>query len=119
MAGDRMRTTASPQSLPRVLGIADPKPPLRDAATLRDAAVTVAVDAAPVGTGYVQVLGEDLIRASVLIDGRNVGSVPNVFPISYGRHVIIVEKPDGTRLAPQTIEVRESHNRANPLRPRW
>ncbi len=93
----------------------------RDRSAPRDTATAVvASDAAlPVGTGYVQVLGEDLIGSSVIIDRRNVGSVPNVFPVPYGPHSVEVLKKDGTRLPPKSIEVGETSNRANPLHPTW
>jgi serine/threonine protein kinase len=73
----------------------------------------------PSGTGYIQVLGENLIGASVIIDGRNVGSVPNAFPVALGSHRVEVEKRDGTRLPVQTIDVTATHNRANPVHPTW
>jgi tRNA A-37 threonylcarbamoyl transferase component Bud32 len=98
---------------------------IRDAGTRpRDAAVAVAPppDAA-LALGYLQVLGaiggEDVIGASVIVDGKTLGSIPNVFAVPLGSHRVEVERRDGTRLPARTVEVTPVHNRANPLRPSW
>jgi len=85
---------------------------------VRDAAIAVP-ETRPTGTGYLQVLGEDLIGASVIVDGANLGSVPNVFAVALGSHRVEVERRDGTRLPARSIEVTATNNRANPAHPRW
>jgi len=104
-----------------------------DAAAVRDAAVVTPRDGAGVprdapldaalGIGYLQVLGEiageDVIGASVIVDGRTVGSIPNVFAVPFGMHTVAIERRDGRRLSARTVEVTPVHNRANPLRPTW
>ena len=97
---------------------------IRDAGLrARDAAVSAPPPDASLGIGYLQVLGaiggEDVIGASVIVDGKTLGSIPNVFAVSLGSHRVEVERRNGTRLSPITIEITPVHNRANPLRPSW
>jgi len=75
--------------------------------------------AAPVGHGYVQVIGEELLRARVLIDGVAVGYVPNRFEVALGHHRVEVERPDGVRLPPRELDVTSFHTAKNPARPTW
>lgn len=97
----------------------------RDAGTrARDASISVAPPPdASLGIGYLQVLGaiagEDVIGASVIVDGKTLGSIPNVFAVPLGAHRVEVERRNGTRLPAITVELTPVHNRANPLRPSW
>jgi serine/threonine protein kinase len=94
---------------------------------VRDAAIApLPPDATPPpdpGTGYIQVLGliggEDVIGAAVIVDGKQVGFVPNTYPLTVGKHVVEIERRDGTRLPPRTIEIKSIHSRGNPLKPTW
>ena len=97
---------------------------IRDAGLhARDAAVSASPPDASLGIGYLQVLGaiagEDVIGASVIVDGKTLGSIPNVFAVPLGSHRVEVERRNGTRLPARTVEVTPVHNRANPLRPSW
>jgi tRNA A-37 threonylcarbamoyl transferase component Bud32 len=74
---------------------------------------------AAVARGYVQVVGEELLRAQVFIDGVAVGYVPNRFAVAVGHHRVEVERPDGVRLPPRDIEVTGFHTASNPARLRW
>ncbi len=89
----------------------------RDAATVADAPGVVA------GTGYLQVLGEvggeDVIGASVIVDGKTLGSIPNVFAVPLGSHTVEIERRNGSRFPARTVDVTPVHNRANPMRPTW
>jgi hypothetical protein len=67
----------------------------------------------------VQVVGEELLRARVRIDGVEVGYVPNRFAVPLGRHRIEVERPDGVRLPPREVEVTSFHTASHPARPTW
>ena len=69
--------------------------------------------------GYVQVVGEELLRARVFIDGVAVGYVPNRFAVAVGHHRIEVERPDGTRLPPRELDVTGFHTASHPARPSW
>ncbi len=113
---------------PVIVATVDAAPPdarvVRDAGTRsRDAAVPVAPLDAALALGYLQVLGaiggEDVIGASVIVDGKTLGSIPNVFAVPLGSHRVEVERRDGTRLPARMVEVTPVHNRANPLRPSW
>ncbi|HET9624774.1 MAG TPA: hypothetical protein VFP84_25580, partial [Kofleriaceae bacterium] len=73
----------------------------------------------PAARGYVQVVGEDLLRARVIIDGVAAGFVPNRFAVSLGHHRIEVERPDGTRLPAREIDVTTFHTAQHPARPSW
>jgi hypothetical protein len=64
-------------------------------------------------------VGEDLLRARVLIDGVAVGFVPNRFAVRLGHHRVEVERPDGTRLAPREIDVTAFDTAQRPVRPSW
>jgi serine/threonine protein kinase len=69
--------------------------------------------------GYVQVVGEDLLRARVLIDGVAVGFVPNRFAVRLGHHRVEVERPDGVRLPPREIDVTTFDTAQRPVHPSW
>jgi tRNA A-37 threonylcarbamoyl transferase component Bud32 len=69
--------------------------------------------------GYVQIVGEDLLRARVLIDGVAVGYVPNRFAVALGHHRVEVERPDGVRLPPRDVDVTSFHTAQRPARPTW
>lgn len=97
---------------------------VRDAGTRpRDAGTITDAPGAVLGTGYLQVLGEisgeDVIGASVIVDGKTLGSIPNVFPVTLGSHTVVVERRNGTRFPARTVDVTPVHNRANPMRPTW
>jgi len=93
--------------------------PARQPARPLDSGVHPAIASVPTGTGYLQVLGEDLVGSAVLVDGHVVGSVPNPIAAAFGIHRVEVERRDGTRLPVKTIEIKEVHTRTNPLRPAW
>jgi hypothetical protein len=76
-------------------------------------------DAGPPATGYLQVVGEDLLRARVFVDGRPVGYVPNRIAVPLGHHRVEVERTDGTRLPAQDLDVTPYHTAAHPARPGW
>jgi serine/threonine protein kinase len=82
----------------------------------RDAAI---VAPPPVGTGYLQVVGADAFGAKVLVDGVASGFVPNKIEIKRGHHVIVVEKRDGTRLSPKTVDITDLDTLVHPVRLEW
>ncbi len=75
--------------------------------------------AAPTGTGFLQAIGEQAFGARVLVDGTLRGYAPNKLEVSRGHHVIVVEKPDGTRLPPKTIDITDLDTLPHPLRIEW
>ncbi|HEX4418043.1 MAG TPA: serine/threonine-protein kinase [Kofleriaceae bacterium] len=81
------------------------------------ASPAAAVD--PAARGYIQVVGEDLLRARVLVDGVAVGYVPNRFAVTLGHHRVEVERPDGVRLPPRELDVTSFHTAQRPARPTW
>jgi hypothetical protein len=83
-----------------------------------DAAAVAAIDAA-IGTGYLLVIGEELIGASVIVDGVPAGSVPNPIAVALGSRRVEIEKRDGTRLPARTVEIKAIHSRVNPARLSW
>jgi serine/threonine-protein kinase len=95
-------------------------PVVRDAGQLRthvvhDAPRPAPVDA-PLGTGYLQIVGEDNIGAKILVDGREVGFAPNKLEVARGhRHVEVVRK-DGTRVA-HDVDITDYDTVAHPARP--
>ncbi|MEO7732916.1 MAG: serine/threonine-protein kinase [Kofleriaceae bacterium] len=93
--------------------------PSRNHAPPAPAVPAAAPTAAPAGHGYVQVVGEELLRARVLIDGVAVGYVPNRFEVALGHHRVEVERPDGVRLPPRELDVTSFHTAKNPARPSW
>jgi tRNA A-37 threonylcarbamoyl transferase component Bud32 len=102
-----------------------PRPPRSHASSSPEAPsahrpeLAAAIPAAPAGHGYVQVVGEALLRARVLIDGVAVGYVPNRFEVALGHHRVEVERPDGVRLPPRELDVTSFHTAKNPARPSW
>jgi hypothetical protein len=86
-----------------------------------DAGAIAIADAAPrpTGTGYLQVLGEDLVGAAVIVDGVQLGSVPNPIAVPLGVHRVEVLRRDGTRLPAKTVEIKPVHVRSSPLTPTW
>jgi hypothetical protein len=118
------------------------------AAPARDAALAVAVDAAaapvdaatthahvtrppPVapaaaidagvaaGTGFLQVVGADLVGARVTVDNAVAGYAPAKLELARGRHTLVVTRQDGSQLPPQHIEITDRDTFASPLRPAW
>jgi len=73
----------------------------------------------PSARGYIQVVGADLLRARVLVDGVAVGYVPNRFAVPLGHHRVEVERPDGTRLPARELDVTSFHTAQHPARPSW
>ncbi|HEY0194108.1 MAG TPA: hypothetical protein VGC42_23485, partial [Kofleriaceae bacterium] len=73
----------------------------------------------PGARGYIQVVGEDLLRARVLVDGVAVGYVPNRFAVPLGHHRVEIERPDGTRLPARELDVTAFHTAQRPARPSW
>jgi protein kinase-like protein len=71
------------------------------------------------GTGYVQVIGDDLIGSKVYADGVVVGYPPGKIKLARGHHQIVVEKPDGTRLPAQAVDITDLDTLAHPLRLHW
>jgi hypothetical protein len=96
-------------------------PDARDRSRRPDAARTARVDAAAsssaVGVVSISAAG-GLARAKIFVDGKFAEYVPNPVTVPVGRHRLEVEKEDGTRLGPVTIDVTPYHTPSKPLRPR-
>jgi hypothetical protein len=145
--GDAPRPV-DPDAAPIVVGVnhrapiaatSPPDPEVRiviDAGVARDASVparaprdasrrtssdagTVARTADEAGIGYVQVTGEDMIGARVIIDGKPAGFAPNKLEVTIGHHRIEIARADGTRLPAKDLEVTSFHTLNRPARPTW
>ncbi|MFT3697913.1 MAG: serine/threonine-protein kinase [Kofleriaceae bacterium] len=75
--------------------------------------------AAPVGTGYLQVVGENVVGASVLVDGVVRGYPPNSFVVPRGHHSIAIQFKDGTKSAPRSIDITDLDTLAHPRKIEW
>jgi serine/threonine protein kinase len=76
--------------------------------------------AVPTETGWLLIYGDDLVGARVLVDGGKwTGSVPNAIEVPIGKHSVVVERRDGTRLPPKQAAVTSFHSAVRPLRITW
>lgn len=64
-------------------------------------------------------IGEPLIGAQVMVDGRYTASVPNALEVPIGPHRVEVTHRDGTTLPAKRVEVTPFHSRQRPLRVTW
>jgi serine/threonine-protein kinase len=88
----------------------------------RDAGVVAKrVDAAiSAGTGWIQVTGEAVVGATVVVDGRAAGSVPYPVEVPTGRHRIELRGRDGAPLpGVHELEVTPAHTEVRPLKQPW
>ena len=83
-----------------------------------DAAIAAAPPP-PAGTGYLQVVGDDLVGARVVVDNALAGYAPAKLELARGRHTLVVTKQDGSQLPAKTIEITDRDTFAAPLRPAW
>ncbi len=69
--------------------------------------------------GWLQVVGEPLIGAKVLVDGSFIAYVPNAAEVPVGNHRVVVEHRDGTTLPAKEITITTFHSMKRPLRLTW
>jgi hypothetical protein len=84
---------------------------------LADAAVA---PSPPAETGYLQVVGEELIGAKVIVDGGVYTTyVPRPVAVPAGHHRVQVQRRDGTLLDVKSIDVNASNTHAHPAQLSW
>jgi len=77
------------------------------------------VEATIVERGWLQVVGEPLVGAKVVVDGSYTAYVPNAVEVPLGDHRVVIEQRDGTTLPAKQVKVTSFHTMKRPLRLTW
>ena len=77
------------------------------------------VAATTVERGWLQVVGEPLVGAKVVVDGAYTAYVPNAVEVPLGDHRVVIEQRDGTTLPAKQVKVTSFHTMKRPLRLTW
>ncbi len=90
---------------------------LRDAGHPLDRATPSAAPSPTIlADGWFQIVGADVARAQIVVDGKVRGFAPNPIRIPVGAHRVQLILDDGRTLPSFTIDVTAYHTRTRPLR---
>ena len=102
--------TPPPEAAPKVA----PKP--RRATRHATPATPPPAPAAPAGTGWLSIGGEDSVRAEIRVDGRSHGFAPKLIELAAGAHAVRLVAPGGQVVAERRVQLDHRHTAHAPLR---